>query len=202
MGVSEGPNVDYWLRYWLTYAASMLLERLFYSFLSFIPFYHVLRLAYIVWLFAPSTNGAQHVYGWGISPLLRRYRPTIDATISRVSAEIAHVTPSVVAREQQTGHAEGRSLNASLQEVMAQELMRAAASQAVAQVGKVASGILSAGGSSTEHRGSSDFQRSGSSSVEGPVTSNASSANLAARKRTASPAPVAQPMRAGALEAN
>lgn len=130
---SASLQVDYWLRYWLAYAFSMLAEGLLYSFLACIPFYHLVRLVYIIWLFLPSTNGAQVLYHWGIAPLLRRYRPALESTLCRLTTEFSGVAAGYTAR--------GVACTASkLQDIMAQELARKAASNE----GKASAGLFSA----------------------------------------------------------
>lgn len=135
-------NVDYWLRYWLTYAFSMLTEGVFYAFLSMVPFYHLIRLVYIVWLFFPATNGAQVVYAWGIAPLLRRYRPVVEMAMSRMSGEFSVLAP------RRGASAEERS--AQVQELMAQEMAKAGAAALGKAATRAAAGLFS--GSSIEER--------------------------------------------------
>ncbi|OLP77323.1 Receptor expression-enhancing protein 2, partial [Symbiodinium microadriaticum] len=55
----DHQQVSSWLTYWVSFAALTLLEGVWCRFMAWLPFYYVLRLALIVWLFLPVTGGAQ-----------------------------------------------------------------------------------------------------------------------------------------------
>jgi receptor expression-enhancing protein 5/6 len=77
-----------WLRYWTTYSAMALSENVFYRVLAWVPFYHILRILVVLWLFLPSFQGADSVYTWVVGPVLRRYSPKIDAALARSAEEV------------------------------------------------------------------------------------------------------------------
>ena len=81
-------EVTSWLTYWVTFSALTLLESASIKLMSWLPFYYLMRLALIVWLFLPATKGAQGLYSWAVAPLLRRYRLQVDDTLSRPCEEI------------------------------------------------------------------------------------------------------------------
>jgi len=81
----DQEEVNMWLMYWVTYAVLVLAEALLYRLFCWIPFYHVMRLLLVVWL---MTRGARGAYTWLVSPILRRYRPSIDGALVRSADEI------------------------------------------------------------------------------------------------------------------
>jgi len=85
---ADHAGVSQWLVYWVTYSAVMLGEGLLYRALCWIPFYHIIRLLFVVWLFLPMAGGAQSMYAWAVGPLLRRYRPAIDGALARSAEEV------------------------------------------------------------------------------------------------------------------
>lgn len=84
----QQDDVLQWLRYWTTYAALSLTETVFYKALAWVPFYHILRILIVLWLFHPSTGGAESVYHWVVGPLLRRYSPKIDTALARSAEDV------------------------------------------------------------------------------------------------------------------
>eukprot|EP00913_Durusdinium_trenchii_P027859 g26121.t1 len=54
---------------------------LFYYVVVWIPFYYPLKLGTLLYLYAPRIRGANHVYNWCVSPVLKRNRETIDHTL-------------------------------------------------------------------------------------------------------------------------
>lgn len=81
-------KLEHWLKVWVAYAFTNLIERVLYTYLSCLPFYHLWRLAFTVWLFFPITNGAQKAYGLVVSPLLRYCRPSLDRGLDTVAAKL------------------------------------------------------------------------------------------------------------------
>jgi len=57
-----------WLTYWLLFTSFKVAMGPLDFFLSFIPFYFYLKLTFLLWLFYPQSNGAQHVFDKLIKP--------------------------------------------------------------------------------------------------------------------------------------
>ena len=51
-----------WLTYWVVFGAFNIIDHFAGFILHFIPFYYVLKLAFLVFLFHPKTKGATWVY--------------------------------------------------------------------------------------------------------------------------------------------
>lgn len=81
-------EVAQWLRYWTAYAAMSLAENVFYRLLVWVPFYHLLRILVVLWLFLPLTMGANSIYAWTVGPALRRYSLRIDTMLARSAEEV------------------------------------------------------------------------------------------------------------------
>lgn len=85
----DHEEVGVWLTYWVTYAALKMLEASFYHVLEWVPFYHLVRLLFLVWLFMPLTRGASWIYKLLIGPALRLYRPHIDSKLDKTADDIS-----------------------------------------------------------------------------------------------------------------
>ena len=60
---SEGQDDDMdWLTYWIVFGLFNITDQFAGFILHFIPFYYVLKLAVLIWLFHPSMKGAGYVY--------------------------------------------------------------------------------------------------------------------------------------------
>ena len=64
-----------WLTYWMVYGLFVVTDEYVGFILSIIPFYYLIRLSFMVYLFLPQTKGAIKVYHIAIAPLLNAYKP-------------------------------------------------------------------------------------------------------------------------------
>ena len=63
-----------WLTYWVVFGLFNMIDQFAGFILHFIPFYYVLKLAVLIWLFHPKTQGATWVY----NNYIRSYAKHID----------------------------------------------------------------------------------------------------------------------------
>ena len=71
---SADPNDDtQWLTYWVVFACFSIVESALTFVVSWIPFYFFVKLAFLVWLYHPSTLGAVVVYGQVVRPFVMPY---------------------------------------------------------------------------------------------------------------------------------
>merc|ERR1712188_1552 len=84
-----------WLIYWIVYSLFTLLEMFTSFLLGWIPFYHQLKLGFLIWLSHDSTKGAQYIYQNHIEKFLDRHEDTIDDTLNKVSDTVTHRTSSL-----------------------------------------------------------------------------------------------------------
>jgi len=87
-----------WLTYWIIYATFSLVESLTDFFLYWIPLYHLVKIAFLVWCFLPQTRGAEVVYAKVVEPVLVRYEGRIDQ-VGRDSKRAANRVVADVAQE-------------------------------------------------------------------------------------------------------
>ena len=67
-----------WLTYWVVFGLFNIVDQFAYFILHYIPFYHFLKLCFLVFLFLPQIRGATMVYNAIILP----YFGEIDAGVS------------------------------------------------------------------------------------------------------------------------
>lgn len=96
----KAAGMQFWLTYWIVVAAITSFECLFYYVVVWIPFYYPLKLGTLLYLYAPRIRGANHVYNWCVSPVLKRNRETIDHTLEdtgkRLRKSVSNVASSAV----------------------------------------------------------------------------------------------------------
>jgi len=96
----KAAGMQFWLTYWIVLAAITSFECLVYYVVVWIPFYYPLKLGTLLFLYAPHTRGANRVYHWFVSPVLKRNRDTIDQTLEesgkRLRKSVSNVASSAV----------------------------------------------------------------------------------------------------------
>ena len=76
---SEGADDDkQWLTYWVVFGMFTIADQFAGFILSFIPFYYVLKVAVLIWLFHPSTKGAIFVYENYIHPFWEQNKQYVE----------------------------------------------------------------------------------------------------------------------------
>jgi len=64
----EKADDTLWLIYWIVFAFFSVIEYFSFALLYYFPFYYIIKLAILMWLFLPTTQGALFVYGRLIKP--------------------------------------------------------------------------------------------------------------------------------------
>jgi receptor expression-enhancing protein 5/6 len=67
-----------WLTYWVVFGVFSFIDLFTASILKFIPFYFILKITFLIWLFMPNTKGALIIYTKIISKLFKKYEKQID----------------------------------------------------------------------------------------------------------------------------
>jgi len=93
-GVPDEKDTQ-WLTYWVVYSIFTLIESLTDFFLHWIPLYHLVKIAFLVWCFLPQTLGALVIYRVVIEPILVRYEDKIDAVSVKGRAAANRVVADV-----------------------------------------------------------------------------------------------------------
>ncbi len=76
-----------WLTYWAIYGLFTLLDQFANIILRIIPFYFVIKIAFLIWCFMPNTMGALFVYNKLVGPYFRKYESKIDQRIEKFIKE-------------------------------------------------------------------------------------------------------------------
>ncbi|KFP75149.1 Receptor expression-enhancing protein 5, partial [Acanthisitta chloris] len=81
----ESPNKDddtQWLTYWVVYGVFSIVEFFSDIFLSWFPFYYMLKCGFLLWCMAASpSNGAEFVYHRIIRPLFLKHGAQLDSVV-------------------------------------------------------------------------------------------------------------------------
>ncbi len=76
---SEGEDDDkLWLTYWVVFGCFSIADQFAGIILSLIPFYYVLKVAMLIWMFHPSTQGAITLYDNFLLPYVKQYQGRIQ----------------------------------------------------------------------------------------------------------------------------
>ena len=84
-----------WLTYWVVYAFFTLVESFTDLFLYWIPLYHFIKMAFLVWCYLPQTQGALVIFKRFIDPYLSKHERVIDANIQTVRDEVKSMRKAV-----------------------------------------------------------------------------------------------------------
>jgi len=79
-------SLEQWLTYWVVYGVFITTEGYSDQFCSWIPFYYPLKLAFLLWCFLPSFNGATTIFHALVKPVLRSNENAIKQSLSEVHA--------------------------------------------------------------------------------------------------------------------
>lgn len=70
-----------WMMYWIVFALFMATETVTDIFLSWLPFYYEVKMAFVIWLLSPYTRGSSLLYRKFVHPTLSRREQEIDTYI-------------------------------------------------------------------------------------------------------------------------
>lgn len=81
----ESPNKEddtQWLTYWVVYGVFSIAEFFSDIFLSWFPFYYMLKCGFLLWCMAPSpSNGAELLYKRIIRPFFLKHESQMDSVV-------------------------------------------------------------------------------------------------------------------------
>jgi Protein involved in membrane traffic len=87
----EEEDDTLWLTYWVVFAAYNFADRFIDYLFFWVPFYFVIKLLVLVYMFFPQTRGAEKVYKIFIGPFFRQYQSSIDEALGFISEEAKFV---------------------------------------------------------------------------------------------------------------
>ena len=74
----KGEDDKQWLTYWVVFGMFSVIDQFAGFVLSLIPFYYVLKMAVLIWLFHPATNGATQIYYGLVQPFWKEHEEKLD----------------------------------------------------------------------------------------------------------------------------
>ena len=97
---SKGKDDDtQWLTYWLVFGVFSLVDQFTEVILQFVPFYHLAKMGFLVWLYLPQTQGAKSIYDSYLRPIFAQYEKQIDDSVKaagdKVSAASEYVKSTI-----------------------------------------------------------------------------------------------------------
>ncbi|KAH9972538.1 TB2/DP1, HVA22 family-domain-containing protein [Lactifluus volemus] len=79
-------DLERWLMYWSVLACVVGLEYLAEWLISWIPFYYLFKMLFLLYLALPQTQGASYLYLTHLEPTLRAHEQQIDAALAQLRA--------------------------------------------------------------------------------------------------------------------
>ena len=96
---SDGRDDDkQWLTYWVVFGLFNIVDQFAGFILTFIPFYFLLKLCFLIWLFHPITTGATTIYDHFILPNMKQYEKHIIAVEQKVQESISGAASAAQAK--------------------------------------------------------------------------------------------------------
>lgn len=82
----------HWLVYWVVYGVFHLIEPVIDAGLeSWVPFYRLSKLIFLVWCFMPQTRGCTWLYAHSIRPILHANETSIDAFLVKLNYNLGQI---------------------------------------------------------------------------------------------------------------
>lgn len=70
-----------WLTYWVVFGSFILVDMFSVVIVKFVPFYFVLKILFLIWLFMPGSNGCTIIYYMLVKRVFRYYEDKIDSYV-------------------------------------------------------------------------------------------------------------------------
>ncbi|VDK43019.1 unnamed protein product [Anisakis simplex] len=78
-----------WLTYWVIFALLNVIEFFSQSFTQYVPFYWLFKCLFLLYLYLPTTLGAQKIYHRFVQPFVLKHQSSIDKRIGQVTGVVA-----------------------------------------------------------------------------------------------------------------
>ncbi|CAI2379741.1 unnamed protein product [Moneuplotes crassus] len=86
----QSPQVNddkQWLTYWTVYGLFMIFDDMSWFITSYLPSYYLIKMIFLIWLYAPTTNGAVLLYNTVVKDLFAQYSRKIDKFLVQLFGE-------------------------------------------------------------------------------------------------------------------
>ncbi|XP_030049347.1 receptor expression-enhancing protein 5 [Microcaecilia unicolor] len=95
----ESPNKDddtQWLTYWVVYGIFSIIEFFSDIFLSWFPFYYMLKCGFLAWCMSPSpANGAEIIYRRIIRPFFLKHQAQMDRVVKDLKDKASETADTI-----------------------------------------------------------------------------------------------------------
>ena len=90
--LESGGTVDdkKWLTYWIVFSTFSIIDHFAGLILSWVPFYFIFKLVFLIYLFLPATDGATMIYEKYLLPFYKKYEKDIQA-MQKKYKEATHI---------------------------------------------------------------------------------------------------------------
>ena len=86
---SDKEDDKQWLTYWTVFGSFIVAEMFLEIFIrKYIPFYFLIKIVFLMWLFLPNLQGAKLIYDKVLYVFFKRYETTISKTLDSVENTI------------------------------------------------------------------------------------------------------------------
>ncbi|KAH7278032.1 hypothetical protein KP509_38G020500 [Ceratopteris richardii] len=89
---ADFERLQFWCKYWMIIAILTMLERLGDAFISWLPMYNEAKLAFIIYLWYPKTEGTTYVYSTFLKPFVANYERDIDQHLNELRTRAGDLT--------------------------------------------------------------------------------------------------------------
>ncbi|RKP35650.1 TB2/DP1, HVA22 family-domain-containing protein, partial [Dimargaris cristalligena] len=79
--------LTHWLTYWIVIGVFTGVEFVTDTFIFWLPFYNIFKMAFVVWLMLPQTQGSTYIYNTVIRPWLVQHEAEIDQYLHRAETK-------------------------------------------------------------------------------------------------------------------
>lgn len=80
----EETDETQWLTYWAVYAVFSFFDLFAYFILKMLPFYYLMKYAFLLWCYMPNTQGAAVLYKCYLSKIFKKYEKTLDKQVDEL----------------------------------------------------------------------------------------------------------------------
>lgn len=109
-------------RYWTAFGCFSVVEAFSDRILFWFPYYYATKLAFLVWLQHPRTQGGKWLYSNVIKPLLLRHRDALEAALQTAKAKASCVADAVALELASQGTTLTAAMNAVIRDRVAEAL--------------------------------------------------------------------------------
>mmetsp|Transcript_11498 Transcript_11498/g.10165 ORF Transcript_11498/g.10165 Transcript_11498/m.10165 type:complete len:206 (-) Transcript_11498:87-704(-) len=103
----ESPGLDddkQWLTYWTVYGIFVIFDDWSGFITGYIPQYFLIKMIFLIWLFAPTTKGAVLLYNTLVKDLFSKYSKSLDKIITKIVGESKQLVDEIKTKATDPGN--------------------------------------------------------------------------------------------------